>query len=283
MTRFLRIIALMLAVLLFLVPVVPVVDGAVHGHRHHRRDDKGKAASTILPLSLETAAVTPAVTPAATLAATPVGDAALFEGPATPCSGVFQGCATAVPDSALMCPRRNQTAWTESSTAQKYTITCDVDFPAQNIYPFVLAGSFEECMKQCESFNAKNSAGRVRCEGFVFAPERILFSDDCYLKSSLNHPSSATIYLIGATKLPSLSLAAIPNAKPATTSTYHPPKTLTLSLIWKHQALLQQMKSLHHQAHQAPSSLLKLHDPRFMAHPSTTRPLNGSIMNLQLP
>jgi len=220
MACFLRIIALMLAVLLFLVSVV---DGAVHGHKHRRYDDKVKAASTILPLSLETAAVTPAATSTATPATTTVGDVALFEGPAIPCSGFFQGCATAAPDSARMCPRRNQTAWTESRTAQKYTVICDVDFPAQNIYPFVLAGSFEECMKQCETFNARNLAGNVRCEGFVFAPDRVLFSDDCYLKSSLSHPSSATIHLIGATKLPSLSLAAAPVVKPPTTSTYHSP------------------------------------------------------------
>jgi hypothetical protein len=205
MTRFLRIVGLMLAALLFLVSVV---DGAVHSHKHHRRDDKVKAQSTTSPLSLATSTVTPG---------------SFFEGPATPCSGFNAGCATAIPESSRMCPARNQTAWTESSTAQKYTVICDVDFPAQNIYPFVLAGSFEACMDQCESFNAKNTAGRVRCEGFVFAPERVVFSDDCYLKSSLNSPSSATIHLIGATKVSSLSLVATPIVKPVSSSTYHFP------------------------------------------------------------
>lgn len=183
---------LMLTVILLLFSFV---DGAVRAHKHHHKDKVIARATTS--------------TTAATLS--------FFPGTVTPCSGSV--CATAVPASSHLCPANNETAWTDSPTAQNYTVICDVDFPAaHNIYPFVLAGSFEECMAQCESFNAKKDKGDIHCEGFVFAPERVLFSDDCYLKSSLDRPSSATISLIGATKVPSFLSAATPLEKHFSTS-----------------------------------------------------------------
>lgn len=181
------------------------VDGATHGHKHHH-DDKVVARATASPLSLNA------------YTATATGYGSLLQGSATPCSG--STCATAVPTSSHLCPASNETAWTEFATAQNYTVICDVDFPAQNIYPFVLAGSFEGCMAQCESFNAKSTDVDIHCEGFVFAPDRLKFADDCYLKSSLDRPSSATISLIGATRVPFFSTAATPLGKQSATGTY---------------------------------------------------------------
>lgn len=128
---------------------------------------------------------------------------------ATPCSGADCAVATHVPMN-LDCADANGTAYMEVPEMDKYTIICNIDFPAQNIYPFVLAGSFEECLSECEKFN--NQSTGAHCAGFVFAPERVNDADDCYLKSSLNQPGPATISLVGAT-------LAVPALKTAGTTT----------------------------------------------------------------
>lgn len=183
--------------LMVILLLVASVDGGPHAHKQYHKDK---------------------VIARATTATAADATSSFFPGVATPCSG--PACATAGPASIHLCPANNDTAWTGSPTAQDYAVICDIDFPAtHNIYPFVLAGSFEECMAQCESFNAKHDRGDIRCEGFVFAPERVLYSDDdCYLKSSLDHPSSATIALIGATIVPSFSPMAIPLERDFSTS-----------------------------------------------------------------
>ena len=61
------------------------------------------------------------------------------------------------------------------------------------------------------NYNIHLSTG-PRCSGFVFAPDRIHDADDCYLKSTLDHPSSATIHLVGATIVPSSPSIAISQA-----------------------------------------------------------------------
>ncbi len=191
-------------VLAAVLSLLAAVDGALHAHKHHH-DDKVIARATTSPLSL------------AATASTIASYSSFLHGSATPCSG--SACTTAVPTSSDVCPAGNGTAWTEFATAQNYTVICDVDFLAQNIYPFVLAGSFEGCMAQCESFNAKTRDGDIHCEGFVFAPERIQYADDCYLKSSLDRPASATISLIGATMVASFPSPATPLGKQSDTST----------------------------------------------------------------
>jgi hypothetical protein len=197
----------MLTVFLFLLSFV---DGAAHGHNHHH-GYKLIGRATTSPLSLAASTVAPA------------GYGASLQGPATPCSG--SACATAVLTSSNVCPASNQTAWTDFPTAQDYTVICEVDFPAQNIYPFLLAGSFEGCMAQCESYNAKNADGDIHCEGFVFAPERIQYADNCYLKSALDRPFPATIPLMGATKVALLSpVVATKMGVQSGTSEYFPPK-----------------------------------------------------------
>ncbi|KAI1629112.1 hypothetical protein EDD37DRAFT_37068 [Exophiala viscosa] len=116
--------------------------------------------------------------------------------PVSPC---FNGhCATDTPlPEILPCYAANGTTFNEESSTN-YTLICDIDFPGQNIYPFVLAGSFDDCLAQCEKYNAENNSAS-HCAGFVFAPERVNDSDDCYLKSSLIDPLPATIHLVGAT------------------------------------------------------------------------------------
>jgi hypothetical protein len=101
----------------------------------------------------------------------------------------------------LQCTAANGTSFVDASNSTNYTLICDIDFPDQNIYPFILAGSFDDCLAQCETYNGKNIAGS-RCAGFVFAPDRVNDSNDCYLKSSLAEPQPATIHLVGATVMP---------------------------------------------------------------------------------
>jgi hypothetical protein len=124
--------------------------------------------------------------------------ATFLSGSASPCSQT--ACATASPSHSLnKCPTENNTSYSLKPGVDTYTVICDVDFVSQNIYPFVLATSFEACLTQCEEFNLKSANGGPRCAGFVYAPERVNDTDDCYLKSALNSAVPATISLIGAT------------------------------------------------------------------------------------
>ncbi|KIX06241.1 uncharacterized protein Z518_04216 [Rhinocladiella mackenziei CBS 650.93] len=121
--------------------------------------------------------------------------------PATPCSGSHCTTATPLPES-LPCDAANGTTFGHLPGGANYTLICDIDFPAQNIYPFILAGSFHNCLAQCESYNQK-SHPFTHCAGFVFAPDRVHDADDCYLKSSLNDPIyPATLHLVGGTVMP---------------------------------------------------------------------------------
>ncbi|RMZ84152.1 hypothetical protein DV738_g550, partial [Chaetothyriales sp. CBS 135597] len=103
---------------------------------------------------------------------------------------------------------------------KKYSIICNVDFPGQDILPFLKVASFDECKVKCDEYTDSDN-GNV-CAGFVFAPERVnVGADDCYLKSSLNNPMSATIDLVGATTRPS-STSPSYDAGPSTTATPFP-------------------------------------------------------------
>ncbi|KAK5418548.1 hypothetical protein LTR06_002298 [Exophiala xenobiotica] len=116
--------------------------------------------------------------------------------PVSPCF-INGNCAPDLPPpEQLSCYAANSTTFIDNG--DNYTMICDIDFPGQNIYPFILAGSFDDCLAQCETYNQNNVPGS-RCAGFVFAPERTKDADDCYLKSSLNSPLPATIHLVGAT------------------------------------------------------------------------------------
>ncbi len=136
-----------------------------------------------------------------------------LSGTATPCSG--SNCATpiALPPS-VTCPSSNGTAYTSTPQDDHYTIICDIDFIGQNIYPFVLATSFDDCITQCEDFNLHSANGDTRCAGFVFAPERVNDADNCYLKSALNSAIPASISLVGATIGTSTATYTVTSASP---------------------------------------------------------------------
>lgn len=120
-------------------------------------------------------------------------------GPAFSCFG--PACATASPSpSPIICPAKTNASFSITADVNiTYTVIRDIEFVWQNIYPFVLATSFEACLTQCEESNLQNANGSTRCAGFVYAPGRVNDADNCYLKSPLNSPIPATISLIGAT------------------------------------------------------------------------------------
>jgi hypothetical protein len=95
------------------------------------------------------------------------------------------------------CGSINGTTFLSSSPdGTQYTFLCDIDFPGQDIYPFHLTTSFDECVTLCEEYN-KNVSNHDHCAGLLFASDRIMGVDDCYLKSSLNNATPASIHLLG--------------------------------------------------------------------------------------
>jgi hypothetical protein len=114
---------------------------------------------------------------------------------ASPCAG--KACATAPPTAIEYTCSSARLDLSKAKDSGGFEVICNIDFPGQNIYPFILAESFKECFAHCQQHNAGSSESR--CAGFVYAPERAMGADNCYLKSSLNEPGLATIHLIGAT------------------------------------------------------------------------------------
>lgn len=177
---------MLISAILFLVP--NICTSAPHANKHHHED------SLLARAALSTTPLSPSATPSGTVDLYSV----FLSGSASPCSGT--ACATATPPgSPGRCPSENNTSHSLTVEADVYTVICDVDFVDQNIYPFVLATSFEACLTQCVQFNSRSTNELSRCVGFVYAPDRVHDADDCYLKSSLNSAISATISLIGAT------------------------------------------------------------------------------------
>jgi hypothetical protein len=176
---------MLISAVLLLLP--NICTSAPHARKHH---ENNLFARTTLSNAI--------TSPTATSSGLVDNYGTCLAGSASPCSGT--ACATANPSpSPIICPAENNTSYSITSGVGTYTVVCDVDFVDQNIYPFVLATSFEACLTQCEEFNLKNASGGTRCTGFVYAPERANDANDCYLKSSLNSAIPATISLIGAT------------------------------------------------------------------------------------
>ena len=100
--------------------------------------------------------------------------------------------ATVTPLSTL-CPAGNGTTYM-SNLSIEYQVICDVDFP-DNDHPFLLVDSLDSCVQACDAFNIK--AGSKACLAALFVPSRLLDSDDCYLKSSVNHSTVATVAIEG--------------------------------------------------------------------------------------
>lgn len=124
-------------------------------------------------------------------------------------------CVTTAPTSHLPCGGVNGALFAGNNSI--WTMLCDTDFFAQDIYPFILATTFEECMQYCEEYNYAHGQGK--CAGFVFAPDRVHLDNSCYLKSSLNDVvSPATVHLIAGVLHPTTATSTMVTPIPAFTS-----------------------------------------------------------------
>lgn len=121
----------------------------------------------------------------------------------------------------LLCNAINGTNFSTGSNT--WTALCDTDFTGQDIYPFIRARDYVECMNHCESYNQENNA--YICQGFVWAPDRSTLENDCYLKSGLNDPVyPATLHLVGASLWPT---PAPTPAKQAVSASTTSPSTIS--------------------------------------------------------
>lgn len=96
-----------------------------------------------------------------------------------------------------LCPAGNGTSYTSDASID-YTIICGMDYEG-NIEPFYLVKSFAGCIQKCDAYNYNH--GGVKCFAAIYVPARSNDKDDCYLKSSLNHPLASTGKLEGALRL----------------------------------------------------------------------------------
>jgi hypothetical protein len=92
------------------------------------------------------------------------------------------------------------------ASSNHYQPLCDVEFPHQDILPYLWVGDFEQCLHQCDKFNMNETYDHgpngLICKAALFAPGRFAGSDDCYLKFGLEDPRPANLALVGGIKLP---------------------------------------------------------------------------------
>lgn len=172
----------MLMVSVHLMPIAAMKPRG-HGHLHKRAVDLSASAAIYIPTT--------------TLSS---------------CSG--SNCAATSPVHQLPCGAANGTEFAGNNSI--WTMLCDTDFFSQDIYPFILAKTFEECMQYCEDYNHVHGEGK--CAGYVFAPDRVNLENSCYLKSSVNgviYP--ATIHLIAAVLHPTTAISTWVSPVPAST------------------------------------------------------------------
>ena len=105
--------------------------------------------------------------------------------------------AAPVSTSTSVCPGGNGTTFTSAANVQ-YQILCDIDF-VDNDYPFQRVDTFEECVRRCDAYNVHHK--KIGCLASLFVPSRETYANDCYLKSSVAHPSLSTLGIQGAVRL----------------------------------------------------------------------------------
>ena len=103
---------------------------------------------------------------------------------------------TSVAATATLCPADNGTGYTSDAKID-YTVVCGTDYK-DGIQPFYLTGSFVGCVQKCDAYNYDH--GGVKCIAAIFVPSRTLDQDDCYLKSSINHPVASNGKIEGAVR-----------------------------------------------------------------------------------
>ena len=111
-----------------------------------------------------------------------------------------------------------------SADGKKYEIICDLNIVKDDL-PFQLVGSFDDCIKKCDSWNA--NAGTTDCMGIVFVPDRLQGgANDCYLKKTIGRTEASTGLVEGAILMG--GAGPVPLASPAPTSEPSPAKPVQL-------------------------------------------------------
>ncbi|KAL8989211.1 MAG: hypothetical protein Q9177_001859 [Variospora cf. flavescens] len=105
-----------------------------------------------------------------------------------------------------LCPGNNGTVF-RSSSGITYQTICGINY-GDDIRPFLMVASFDACIQKCDAFNYDNHA--VRCVAALFIPSRSSSEDDCYLKSSIAHPSIGTSTVEGAIRYSIAQSAQVP-------------------------------------------------------------------------
>lgn len=93
-----------------------------------------------------------------------------------------------------LCPAGNGTTYL-SEELKVYQIICDIDYLGKD-HPFLHVNSFKRCVQACDALNAKE--GSNTCLAALFVPTRLSGMDDCYLKSSIQDPTVASLGIEGA-------------------------------------------------------------------------------------
>ena len=133
----------------------------------------------------------------------------------TPTTSTASSSSAPSSSSSSGCPAGNGTRYA-SKSGINYEILCDIDFPGQD-YPFQLVSSFDDCVTECDSMNDK--AGETKCFAALYVPSRKNDANDCYLKSSVNDPTHATLAIDGALLLMSLSSVSSTSSSQSASST----------------------------------------------------------------
>jgi hypothetical protein len=96
----------------------------------------------------------------------------------------------------------------------------NVDYPHQDIFPWLWKPSYVACLEACDKHNAAGDrTALTRCEAALWAPDRLRGKNNCYLKHTLSYPSSVNVTLLGGIKLNinvTVVTAALPNGKNST-------------------------------------------------------------------
>lgn len=96
---------------------------------------------------------------------------------------------TATAEPSVTCLTHNDSSLKPGIAA--YTVFCNVDFPSQDIIPFVRPSSLYDCIASCDQHNDIAAVSGSRCEGAVFVLGRTNSSSNCYRKYNLTSPNSA--------------------------------------------------------------------------------------------
>ncbi len=142
----------------------------------------------------------------------------------TSASTALSAAASSTASASSICPASNGTTYT-SADGIEYQIDCNTDFLENNL-DYQLVGSFAGCVQKCDAWNYNHH--QVQCLAALFLPDREVDANDCYLKSNLVDPSSASLLIEGAIRMgyatvtsaiPTLSSTSVSQASAAAVST----------------------------------------------------------------